>query len=181
MRRIATAALCVGAMVGCGGPPPPQSRPPQEARRLGTDFDQTWDAVVRVLVERGFEIRGSDRAAGTIETEWHAINPDYSASILVTQNEDRYSVCGKPSVGQTFRGKQARLALMLSSVRRGVTDLTVRADFRTEGRSQFALSSESPGDEVTCRSRGRLEDEVVVETQVRALSDQLNRSRRGVR
>jgi hypothetical protein len=181
MRRLAAAALCMGAMVGCGGAQPPQSRPPQEARRLGTDFDQTWDAVIKMLAQRGYEIRRSDRANGTIETGWFTLNPDYSASILVTQNEDRYSVCEKPGIGQTFRGKQVRLTLVLSPVRRGVTDLTVRADFRTEGRSHISFSSETPGDEVACRSRGRLEDEIAIETQVRALSDQHNRTRRGVR
>lgn len=181
MRRLAAAALCMGAMVGCGGAPAPQSRPPQEARRLGTDFDQTWDAVIRMLAERGYEIRRSDRETGTIETEWVAINPDYHASILVTRNEDRYSACGKPGIGRTFRGKQVRLSLMLSPVRRGVTDLTVQADFRTEARSPLSFPSEAPGDDVACVSRGRLEDEIAIETQVRALSDQLNRTHRGVR
>lgn len=178
MRRLAAAALCMGAVVGCGGAPSPQSRPPQEIRHVGTDFDQTWDAAIRTLAERGYQIRRSDREAGTIETEWFAINPDYTASILVTQNEDRYGACGRPGLGRTFRGKQVRLTLMLSSVRRDTTDLTVLADFRTEGRSNFSISSEAPGDEVVCQSRGRLEDEIAIETQVRALSDRLNRTRR---
>jgi uncharacterized lipoprotein len=119
------------------------------------DFDQAWDAVVRILAERGYEIQREDRGAGTIETEWRTLNPDYTASILVTQNEDRYSACGKPGFGQTFRGKQVRLTVVLAPVRRGVTDLA-------------------------CRSRGRLEDEIAIETQVRALGDHLNRTRRGV-
>ncbi|MEI8190365.1 MAG: outer membrane protein assembly factor BamC [candidate division NC10 bacterium] len=160
---------------------PPGSRPPQEARRLGADCDQAWDTVVRILAERGYEIRQDDREAGTIETEWRTINPDYTASILVTQNEDRYSACGQPGFGQTFRGKQVRLTVMLSPVRRGVTDLTVQADFRTDRRSSLSLSSDASGDEVACHSRGRLEDEIAIETQVRALSDHLNRTRRGVR
>ena len=170
----------MGVLVGCGGMPP-GSRPPQEARRLGADFDQVWDAVVRILAERGYEIRQDDRGAGTIETQWRTINPDYTASIIVTRNEDRYSTCGKPGFGQTFRGKQVRLTVALASVRRGATDLAVRADFRTDGRSGLSLSSDAPGDEVACRSRGRLEDEITVETQVRVLGDHLNRTRRGVR
>ena len=180
MRRLAAGVLCMGVLVGCGGMPP-GSRPPQEARRLGVDFDQAWDAVVRILAERGYEIRQDDRGAGTIETEWRTLNPDYTASILVTQNEDRYSACGKPGFGQTFRGKQVRLTVVLAPVRRGVTDLAVHADFRTDGRSSLSLSSDASGDEVACRSRGRLEDEIAIETQVRALGDHLNRTRRGVR
>ena len=180
MRRLAAGVLCMGVLVGCGGTPP-GSRPPQEARRLGVDFDQAWDAVVRILAERGYEIRQEDREAGTIETEWRTINPDYTASILVTQNEERYSACGKPGFGQTFRGKQVRLTVVLAPVRRGVTDLAVQADFRTDGRSSLSLSSDASGDEVACRSRGRLEDEIAIETQVRALGDHLNRTRRGVR
>jgi hypothetical protein len=180
MRRIAAAVLCAGALIACGGVPP-QGRPPQEARRLGADFDRIWDAALRILAERGYEIAQSDRTSGTIETAWFPINPDYSASVLVTRNEDRYSACGKPDVGQSFRGKQVRLTILLSPARRGATDLTVRAEFRTEARSGLSLLSERPGDEHACRSRGRIEDEIAVETQVRALTDHLNRSRRGTR
>jgi hypothetical protein len=180
MRRFAAGMLCMGLLVGCAGTPS-GNRSPQEARRIGVDFDQAWDTVVRILAERGYEIRQGDRTTGTIETEWRTINPDYTASILVTQNEDRYSSCGKPGFGQTFRGKQVRLTAALSPVRRGVTDLAVRAEFRTDGHSTLSLSFGASGDEVACRSRGRLEDEVAIETQVRALTDHLNRTHRGVR
>jgi hypothetical protein len=180
MQRLAGAVLCMGVLVGCGGMPP-QSRPPQEARRLGADFDQTWDAVTRILAERGYGIRLSDQATGKIETEWLTISPDYTASVFVTQNEDRYSVCGKPGFWQSFRGKQVRLTVMVSPVQHGVTELTVQADFRTKARSGLSFSSEGAGDEVICRSRGRLEDEVAIETQVRALTDSLNRTWRRMR
>jgi hypothetical protein len=179
MRRLAAGVLCMGVLVGCGRTPP-GSHPPHEARRLSADFDRVRDTVVRILAERGYEIRPDDRGAGTIETEWRTINPGYTASILVTQNEDRYSACGKPGFGQTFRGKQVRLTVVLAPVRRGATDLAVHADFRTDGHSGLSLSSDAPGDEVVCRSRGRLEDEIAIETQVRALGDHLNRTRRGV-
>ena len=98
MRRLAAGVLCMGVLVGCGGMPP-GSRPPQEARRLGVDFDQAWDTVVRILAERGYEIRQEDPRTGTIETEWRTINPDYTASILVTQNEDRYAPAERPDSG----------------------------------------------------------------------------------
>ena len=70
---------------------------------------------------------------------------------------------------------------MLSPARHGEADVGVRADFRTEARATLSLSAETPGEPVACGSRGRLEEEIVIETQVRVLMDQYNRVRRGRR
>jgi hypothetical protein len=50
----------------------------------------------------------------------------------------------------------------------------VRAAFRTTRRASLFAASAT----VECRSRGRLEEEVLVETQVRALTEQFQRFRR---
>jgi len=176
MRRLAVAVVCLGVLAGCGGRIP-RSYPVREVSRVAADLDRTWEAVRLVLTERGYELQSEDRTAGEIETAWLAINPDFTSNIFVTKNEDRYSDCGRPGLGSADRGKHARLTVHLATPSPGQTDVRVRAAFRT-ARS-FILSA-AP-DTVECRSRGRLEEEVLVETQVRALTEQFQRLRRGER
>lgn len=181
MRHLILAALAtvfLGLLAACGGLQP-RRHTAQEFRRLEADFDQTWEAAVRTLTERGFDIRMMDRSAGTIETGWVTINPDYAATVLVTEREDRYSACGKPGLGQAFRTKQARLTLALRRIRRGETGLRTEAFFRTQRYWDAPLLGNRPLEDVECSSRGRLEEELKVEVQVRALSDLLERLRRG--
>lgn len=178
VRQLTVALTCMGMLVACGRMEPPRYTSP-DLRRLEADFDQAWGATVRTLTERGFDFRRLDRVAGTIETEWLTINPEYSASILVTKREDRYCACGKPGLGEAFRVKQARLALLLNPIRPGETGLRIEASFRTQRYSDTLFLADRPLGDVDCSSRGRLEEEVKVEIQIRALSDQLERLRRG--
>ncbi len=178
MRTHAVAAICAGVMVACGGMES-HRHTPRDFRRLDVDFDQALEAAIRTLIERGFDIRTIDRHAGIIETGWLVINPDYAATIFVTEQEDRYSTCGKPVLGQAFRAKQARLILTLSLVRRGETGLRAEAFFRTQRYSDAPLWSNRPLGDEECSSRGRLEEEIKVQIQLRALSDELERLRRG--
>jgi hypothetical protein len=157
----------------------PHRQTPQDFRRLEVDFGQAWEATVRTLIERGFDIRTIDRDAGIIETEWLTINPKYAASIFVTEQEDRYSTCGRPGLFRAFRGKQARLVLTLAPVRRGEAGLRAEAYFRTQRYSHTPLWSDRLLGDLECSSRGRLEEEIKVQVQFRALSDQLERLRRG--
>ncbi len=176
MRRLALAT--VSLVVACGGVEPAREAP-RDFRRLEADFDQAWEATIRTLMERGYDIRTMDRSARTIETGWLTFNPDYAASIFVTQQEDRYSVCGKPTLGQAFRAKQVRMVVTLQPMRRGETGLRTEAFFQTRRYTDTLLwANQSLGD-VECNSRGRLEEELRVEIQIRALSDQLDRLRRG--
>jgi hypothetical protein len=173
--------LLLGCMVllpACGTKQPGAS-PAKETRRLEAEFDQAWEATLWTLAERGFEIRRLDRGAGIIETGWLTINPDYTSTVFVTQQEDRYSLCGKPSLGQAYRGKQARLELELRPVRRGEADIQVAAFFRTHRYTDAPLLGDRPRGEVECRSRGRLEDELQIQVQLRAFSAALERLRRG--
>lgn len=178
MRQLTLATVCLGMLAACGGLEP-RRHTPQEFRRVEADFDQAWEAAVRSLMERGYDIRTIDRAAGIIETGWLTINPDYTATVLVTEREDRYSTCGKPGLGQAFRAKEARLALALQPIRRGETGLRIKAFFRTQRYSDAPLWGNRPLGDAECNSRGRLEEELKVEVQLRALSDQLERLRRG--
>lgn len=174
LRGLAGALVCLGLLNGCGGRNPRSYQVP-EVRRLEADIGSVREAAHRMLADRGYQARESDPATGAIETDWHTVNADYSASVLLTRNEDRYSDCGKPGLGKTYRGKQARLAVSLSAVGTNQTDVVVRAAFRTERRSLFS----SAPTVLECRSRGRLEEEFLLETQVRALANVLHRLRRG--
>jgi len=174
LRRLAAGLLCLSVFGGCGGRNPRSYQVP-ETRRLEADLGSAWEAAYRVLADRGYDIPVSDRATGAIETDWLTVNSDYSASVFLTQNEDRYSDCGKPGLGKSYGGKQARLTVSLSAVGPGQTEILVRAAFRTERKGAF---SGSPA-VLECRSRGRLEEEIFVETQVRALTNTLQRLRRG--
>jgi hypothetical protein len=178
MRQFTLATISLGLLVGCGGME--LRRPtPQEFRRLEADFDQAWEAAVRTLTERGFDIRMIDRDGGTIETGWLTINAEYAATVLWTEQEDRYCLCGKPALGQAYRAKEARLVLLLRSIRRGETGLRVEAHFRTQRYSDAPFWANRPLGDMQCSSRGRLEEELRVQIQLRALSDQLERLRRG--
>ena len=174
MRRLAVAVACLGVLAGCGGRSP-RFYPVREVTRVAADLDRTWEAVRRVLTERGYELQSEDRTAGAIETAWLAINPDFTSHIFLTRNEDRYSDCGKPGLGKADRGKDVRVTVHLATPTPGQTEVRIRAAFRTARSAILSAAS----DAVECRSRGRLEEEVLVETQVRALSEQFQRFRRG--
>jgi hypothetical protein len=152
---------------------------PREFRRLEADLDSAWEATIRTLKDRGYDIRTSDRSARTIETGWLTFNPEYAATIFVTQQEDRYSTCGKPGLGQAFRAKQVRLVVTLQPLWRGETGLRTEAFFRTQRYTDTLVWANRPLGDVECSSRGRLEEELRVEIQIRALSDHLDRLRRG--
>lgn len=174
LRGLAAGLACLSVLSGCGGRSPRSHLVP-ESRRLEADLGSAWEAASRILAERGYDIRESDRAAGAIETDWLTLNSDYSANVFLTQNEDRYGDCGKPGLATTYRGKQARLTVSLSAVGPNQAEILVRAAFRTERRNTFSGSPTT----LECRSRGRLEEEFLVETQVRALTNTLQRFRRG--
>lgn len=176
MRRLAVAVACLGVLAGCGGRSP-RSYPVPEVSRVAADLDRAWEAVRRVLTDRGYALQREDRSAAVIETAWLAINPDFTSNIFVTKNEDRYSDCGKPGLGRADRGKHARLTVHLATPSPGQTDVRVRAAFRTTRSASLSAATAT----VECHSRGRLEEEVLVETQVRALTEQFQRFRRGER
>lgn len=178
MRTLAIAATCAGLLVACGGMGP-SGRTPQDFHRLDVDFGQAWEGTIRTLIERGFDIRTIDRNAGIIETGWLTINSEYAATFFMTEHEDRYSTCGKPALGQAFRSKDTRLVLTLSPVRRGEISLRAEAFFRTQRYSDALLWSNRPLGDQECSSRGRLEEEIKVQIQLRALSERLDRLRRG--
>lgn len=173
-QRLAAGLLCLSVLGGCGAKNP-RSYPVPESRRLQAEFGPTWEATCRVLADRGYDIERNDPAAGVIETGWLTMNSDYASSVFLTRNDDRYSDCGKPGLGKTYRGKQARLVVNLAPAGRDQVEVVVRAAFRTERRSTFFQSIAL----LECRSRGRLEEEILLESQVRALGNQLQRLRRG--
>lgn len=174
MRRLAASLLCVSVLGACAGKAP-RYYAVSESRRMEAEADLAWEAAVRVLADRGYSVQHHDRTAGTIETDWLRINADYTAGAFLTRNDDRYSDCGKPGLWTRYRGKQARVTLRLAPAGRGQTEVAVRTAFRTEHTSFWWQSSEVQ----ECQSRGRLEEEVLIETQVRALTNQIQRSRRG--
>ncbi len=179
MRAFALAAVWAGLLASCGGIPPVR-RPPQDFRRLEASFSQAWAAAIRTLTERGYDIRTADREAGIIETGWLTINPEYAATVFVTEQEDRYATCGRPALGQAFRAKQARLTLTLVPMRRTETGLRVEAFFRAERYTDAPLVSDRSLGEVECSSRGRLEEEIKVAVQLLAIREQVERLRRGM-
>jgi hypothetical protein len=174
MRRLAAGLLCLSVLNGCGGKSPRSYSVP-ESRRLETELTHVWEAAARILADRGYDIQHSDRASGTIETDWLAVNAGYSASVFLTQSDDRYSDCGRPGLGKSYLGKEARVVVSLTAVGPSQTEVLVRAAFRTQRKGIFSQSPEA----LECRSRGRLEEEILVETQVRALTNKLQRFRRG--
>jgi hypothetical protein len=178
MRRFALATVLLGVVVACGGIEP-HADTRREFRRLEADFDHAWEATIRTLKDRGYDIRTMDLSGRAIETGWLTFNPDYAATVFVTQQEDRYSICGKPGLGQAFRAKQVRLVVTLQPTRRGETGLRTEAFFRTQRYTDTLVLANRPLGEVECASRGRLEEELRVEIQIRALSDHLDRLRRG--
>ncbi len=174
MRRLAASLLCLGVLGGCVGKAP-RHYPAPESRRLEADPDLAWEAACRVLADRGYDVQRQERTTGLIETDWLPTNGEYRANAFLSRNDDRYSDCGKPGLWTAYLGKQARLVVRLVPAGRGQTEITVRSAFRTEHTSVWWQSSEI----VECRSRGRLEEEILIETQVRALTNQIQRSRRG--
>jgi hypothetical protein len=173
MRRLAASVLCLGMLGGCGATSP-RAHPVPESRRLEAEVEDLWDATCRVLAERGYDVQRADRAAGVLETAWRTQNPEYSANVFVTKNEDRYSDCGKPGLWESYRGKHVRVTVHLAPAGRRQTEASVRAAFRTDRASVFSGSTAS----LACRSRGRLEEEIAIESQVRALGKTIQRFRR---
>jgi hypothetical protein len=180
MRRLTLAMVSVAVLVACAGTGSHSPTPP-EGRRLEADFDQAWEAALRTLVQRGYNLRTADRSNGTMETDWLTFNPDYAATVFVTDHEDRYSLCGRPPLGQAYRTKQVRLVVTLQPGRPGETGLRTEAVFRTHRYSDTPLWSNRPLGDLECSSRGRLEEELRLEIQVRALSGEVERLRRGGR
>jgi len=174
LHGLVVVCFCLGLLSACGGKNPRDYQVP-EARRLETDVASVLEAAHRILADRGYVVREGDPATGAIETDWLTVNGDYSASVFLTRNEDRYSDCGKPGLGKTYRGKQARLTVSFSAAGINQADVLVRATFRTERKGLFP----GPPMVLECRSRGRLEEEVLVQIQVRALANTLQRLRRG--
>jgi hypothetical protein len=154
-------------------------RPPLEFRRINADYDSTWEAALRTIAERGYVVRRADRQAGQIETDWQLTNPEFEATVVRTRMGDRYSSCGKPGLGQAYRTTEARLELILERGPQGTTRLRVDATFRTYRYSTFPYASEKPLGPTPCPSRGRLEDEIRVEIQVRAIAAQIERTHKG--
>jgi hypothetical protein len=177
MGHLALILAGLSLLMGCGMVSPGSQTLP-ETRRLEADFDVACEAVIRVLGERGFRLPHTDRTAGTIESDWLVTNPDYAASVFVTEHQDRYSDCGRPGLGRAFRGKQTRLQVRLVPIRRGETDLRMDASFRTQ-RSFSFLWWNRPLGEWPCRSRHRLEDEIALQMKLWILGEELQRLRRG--
>ncbi len=174
----AVAAGLALLLTACGHQPPPPTAQ-HETRRLEADFDQAWEAAIRVLTEHGYQLIVANQPSGILQTDWQTINPEYAASVFVTQHEDRYANCGKPGLGQAFQGKQALLELALTQTRRRSTEVTIRARFRTH-RSTDLLWRGGRQETVECQSRGRLEDEVAMLIQLQLVGEHLERLRRGI-
>jgi hypothetical protein len=178
MRVALLLLLGLSLATGCGGMLPRLASAP-EGQRLEAEFAQAWDAVVQVLLDRGFSLHALDQKAGGLETTWETVNADYSASVFVTRSDDTFSNCGRPGVGEAFRGKSARIIGALAPHPRSGTLVTLRAEFRTQRYSTFGWGQDTPLGTVECQSRGWLETELAALTQARAVKDQLERVRRG--
>lgn len=178
MRRLAMITVALSLLAGCGRVPPRTYTLP-DARRLEADLDMACNAVIHVLTERGYGIERLDRSAGIIQTGWLTTNPEYAAGVFVTQHQDRYSDCGKPGLGWAYRGKQSRVAVALTPLRGNDTSLRIEAAFRTQRYSDPLVWTAQPEGDMPCRSRGRLEEELTVQIQLRALAEHLERLRRG--
>jgi hypothetical protein len=180
MKRLFAVVLCLELLGACGGLNPGVPPVSVVTRRLRAEPHRVWEAARQVLGQQGYQIVQEDRDAGIFETDWARMNPEYQASFWVTEQQDRYSECAKPRLGQAFEGKEARLRLQLSpSVKPDETALAVQASFRTTlvrgGRT--AVGQAPP--RVFCRSTGWLEDELAVRIQLVALGGRLDRLRRG--
>jgi hypothetical protein len=171
--------LYLGLAAGCATVDS-SGKPPLEFRRIEADYDHTWEAALRTLAERGYVVQRADRQAGQIETDWRLTNPEFEATVIRTRMGDRYSNCGKPGIGQAYRTTEGKLQLILERGPQGSTRLRVDATFQTYRYSLFPSPSEKPLGVTPCASRGRLEDEIRVEIQVRAIAAQLERMRKGM-
>jgi hypothetical protein len=177
-RQLMLGTLCLGLAAGCATVDS-SGRPSLEFRRINADYDRTWEAALRTIAERGYVVRRADQQAGEIETDWKLTNPDFDATVMRSRLGDRYSNCGKPGLGQVYRTIETKLDLLLEPGPQGTTRLRVDAWFQTFRYSMFLSSSEKPLGATPCPSRGRLEDEIRVEIQVRAIAAQIERMRRG--
>ena len=177
-RQLMMGTLYLGLAAGCATVDT-SGRPPLEFRRIAADYDHTWEAALRTLTERGYAVRQADRQSGRVETDWRLTNPEFEATVLRTRMGDRYSSCGRPGLGQVYRATECRLELILEPGAEGTTRLRVDAFFQTHRYAVFPSPSEKPLGVTPCVSRGRLEDEIRVEIQVRAIAAQLDRMRRG--
>jgi hypothetical protein len=171
--------LCVGLVTGCAATDTP-ARSQADLRRIEADFERAWEAALRTLSERGYGFRRIDQQTGLIETGWLVINAQYEATVVLIRMDDRYSACGRPAVGQAFRTKEAQLHLRLRRGRQGSTGLLVEALFQTRRFLDVPMWGESALGPTPCASRGRLEDEIWAEVQVRAISEQVDRLRKGI-
>jgi hypothetical protein len=170
--------LCMGLAAGCATVDS-SGKPPLEFRRIPADYDHTWEAALRTIAERGYVVQQADRQTGRIETDWRLTNPEFEATVIRTRMGDRYGNCGKPGIGQAYRTTEGKLQLILERGPQESTRLRVDALFRTYRYSLFPTASEKPLGVTPCQSLGRLEDEIRVEVQVRALAAQLERMHRG--
>ncbi len=170
--------ICLG-LAACGSLPPSVPSPSMVTRSLHAEPDRVWEAAQAVLREEGYRIQAQDEAHRVIETDWLSMNPEYGSNLVVTVQEDRYSQCGKPRLGQAFSGKEVRLRVQVSpSVKNDETALTVQAAFRTGEYLGLPMAVGGPRAMVFCRSTGWLENELALRIQVEALGG-LDRLRRG--
>ena len=179
MSRLLAFAVGVVLLAGCAGRMPSGTVSAPETRRLQADPERVWQIVLQVLAEQGYPIEWRDQTAGVLETAWVPSNPGYSATLFVTEHEDRYSDCGKPGFGRAFQGKEVLLRVQISPTRRGGTSLTVHASFRSRRYLGAPMAVGSPREDFPCHSRGRLEDELAGRIQLQVWSDQFDRLRRG--